>query len=239
MADLVLKGGAPNSTTIGVPFTPLMVDATYNAARVTLKPDEYNFGSFNGGHYRTAQVSGALTGVGAAGAVFSMRWANTNGLFLLKRLLVGYAITTAFTAGQLVDFDVVRDSAFTAADTGGTALTPFIGNNAKKRSSTMATSQVADMRISSTAALGAGTKTADTNPFGYATTAPTNLAVPTATVAGGFMQLTEMYVQDANAAHPEMFGANEGFNIRNVTAMGAAGVIKLYVVCDWAEVPGL
>ena len=138
-----------------------------------------------------------------------------------------------------MDFDVVRCSGFTAPDTGGTALTPFIGNNNKARTSLMSTSAMADMRIASTAALGAGTKTQDTNPFGYLTSAPINLAVPTATAPGGNQPLTDLYSLANAGQHPEVFGVNEGFNIRVVTTMGAAGVIKLYVVCTWAEVPGV
>jgi hypothetical protein len=195
-----------------------------------------------GGHYAAAQVSGALTGVAAAGSVFSARWAPPTGaaaFMVLERLQVGFVLTTPFTAGQVVDFDVVRCSGFTAADTGGTALTPFIGNNNKARTSMMSTSAMSDMRISSTAALGAGTKTQDTNPFGYATSSVINVAIPTATVPGGVLPLTDLYSFVNNGQHPEVFGVNEGFNIRNVTAMSAAGVIKLYVVCTWAEVPGV
>jgi hypothetical protein len=237
--DLILKGGPAPATSFGTPLVPALVDPTFGALRAVLKPEEFNFGGFNGGHYRAAAASGLLTGVGAAGAVFSMRWGLSNGLFLLKRVQVGYALTTAFTTGQLLDVDIVRCSGFTAPDTGGTALTPFLGNNNKKRSGIMATSQVADMRISSTAALGAGTKTQDTNPFGFLTNLPTNLAAPTATAPGGFLSVSDIYVQSENNEHPEMFAQNEGFNVRLPTAMGATGVIKLYVVVDWAEVPGL
>jgi hypothetical protein len=235
--DLIVKGGAIPSTTFGSPLTPLVIDPTYGAARVTLKPDEYNASGFNGGHFRVAQVSGALTGAIAASSVFSFR-SPAVGYSLLKRLQLGYAITTAFTTGQILDFDCVRCTGFTASDTAGTAIV-LTGSNNKKRTNGMNSSQLADLRISSTAALTAGTKTQDANPFGYLTNAPINLAVPTATLAGGFQPVVDLYAQTTNAEHPMMFQPNEGFNIRVVTALGAAGVIKLYVVVDWAETPGL
>lgn len=237
--DTIIKSGPAPTTSFGTALQPLVVDSTFGAGRVVLKPDEFNFGSFNGGHFRAGQVSGALTGAGAASTVFSMRWALSPGLFLLKRLSIGLALTTAFTAGQLLDYDVVRVSNFTAADTGGTSLLPFSTGINKKRTQTMSNAQVSDMRISSTAALAAGTKTQDANPFGFTMVEPINLAVPTATAQGGFMPMVDLYVQNENAEYPQMFGNNEGFNIRNITAMGAAGVIKLYVVVDWAEVPNL
>lgn len=242
MSETKIVGGAPTGTTFGVPGTEVLADSTFGAARVNLKPAEFMNQGMVGGHYTAAQVSGALTGAAAAGAVFSVRWSPPAAgppYMVLKRVQLGYALTTAFTTGQVVDFDIVRCSAFTASDSGGTALTPFTGNSNKNRSTIMSTSQMADMRIASTAALTAGTKTQDANPFGYVTSSPINLAVPTATAAGGGMQLTDLYSLVNFGQHPQTFGNNEGFNIRVVTAMSAAGVIKLYVVVTWAEVPGL
>jgi hypothetical protein len=237
--DIIIKSGPAPSTTFGTGLTPLIIDPTFGAARIIGKPDEWNNGAgFNGGHYRVAAISGLLTGVAAAGAVYSFR-SPPAGLSLLKRVSIGYALTTAFTTGQLLDLDIVRCTGFTASDTGGTALTPFTGNNNKKRSQLMNTSQLADLRISSTAALGAGTKTQDANPFGFVTATPLNLAVPTNLTPGGGLPMTDIYVANENNEHPEAFQNNEGFNIRNMTAMGAAGVIKLYVVVSWVEAPGL
>lgn len=235
-----IVGGTPSPSTFGLPGNEAMVDPTFSALRVKLQPAEYLNQGLIGGHYTAGQVSGALTGVGAAGAVFSARWAPSAGAvpyMVLKRLQIGYTLTTAFTAGQTLDFDVVRCTGFTAADSGGTALV-LTGNNNKNRSGLMAASSVADMRIASTAALTAGTKTQDANPFGYVTSAPINVT-PSATVPGGNMQLTDLYSLINFGQHPEVFANNEGFNVRAVTAMGSTGVIKLYVVASWAEVPGI
>jgi hypothetical protein len=240
MSDAIrVVSDAPQNTTFGMEGNGQVVDATFGAGRVSIRPNEFIGQGVGGGHYRAAATSGALTGVGAGAAVFSMRWAPPNGgsaLFLLKRVQVSWILTTAYTAAQTTDLDIVRCTAFTAADTGGTALTPFTGNNNKVRSGLMATSIVADMRISSTAALGAGTKTQDANPFSYLSMPPQG-AANTAFTTG--TMLTDLYAENILNEHPQMFGANEGFNVRAVTAMGATGVIKLYVVVEWAEVPGL
>ena len=235
----IIEGGAPQNTSFGVPGNAQVVDATFGAGRVTLKPNEFINQGVGGGHYRAAAASGLLTGVGAGGAVFSMRWAPPNGsapLFLLKRVQLAWIVTTAYTAAQITDWDIVRCTAFTAADTGGAALTPFTGNNNKVRSGLMATSVIADMRVSTTAALGAGTKTQDANPFGYL---PTGMQPAANTAFSTGVGPTDIYAENILNEHPEMFAANEGFNIRAVTAMGAVGVVKLYVTVEWAEVPGL
>jgi hypothetical protein len=236
--DIIIKGGPIPSTTFGQPLTPMIVEPTFGSGRVALKPDEFNGNGFNGGFYRWAGVTGALTGVAAAGAIFSFR-SPPSGLSTLKRVQVGYAITTPFTTGQLIDLDIIRCTGFTASDTGGSPFAPFTGNNNKKRTALFNTSQISDLRIATTAALGAGTKTQDASPFGYVFGNETNLAVPTATVQGGSLPAADIYAQNTNGEHPETFQPNEGFNIRMVTPMGAAGTIKVYVVVDWGEVPGI
>lgn len=229
---VTMTGGLPGPQSFGVDGTDQVVDQTFGAGRVVLKPTEYNNAQFQGGHYRMAAATGATTTIAGGGAIFSMRWGISNGLFILKRAQVGAIVTTAFTSAQQIDLDIVRATGFTAADTGGTAIT-LTGNNQKKRA-IMNSSQVADMRIATTAALGAGTRTQDAQAFGIGVCVPS--AANTAFQTGGFIDL---YKEDTVAEHPEAFGNNEGFQIRIVTTQGAAGVVKFYLVLDWAEVPGL
>ena len=231
--SLTVVSGTPSPTSFGIPGTENVIDPTFNAQRVRQMPSEYNSQGFGGGHFRVAVPTGALTGVAAAGTIFSARWAPAaNSFMLLKRIQAAMIITTAFTTAQAVDLDVIAQRAFTAADTGGTPITPITGNSQKVRSQFMQTSTMADMRISTTAALGAGTKTADSFAFGI-TGLPNTNALATGTA------LVDLYKEDAQAQHPVMFGPNEGFNVRMVTAMGAVGVIKVYLAVEWAEVPGL
>ena len=229
--ELRIIGGAPTPTTFGTPGIENVIDPTWAAQRSVLKPDEINGNGFNGGHFRAAGSVAGVTGVAAAGALFSLRWALANSEVLIKRIAVGAQITTAFTTAQAVDFDVVALRAFTAADTGGTAVTPTPGQQ-KNRTKFNGNSQVSDLRVTSGAALGAGTKTADAQAFGTGAIQQNN------TIGSGF-GLLELYKHDTMAQHPVMFGNNEGFNIRVVTAMGAVGVVRFYWAIEWAEVPGL
>jgi len=92
------------------------------------------------------------------------------------------------------------------------------------------------MRIASTTLLTAGTRTLDANPFGYAVF-PNNNTTASAAAKWDAAQLTPMYAADQpGQGHPLTLHPNEGFLIRAVTAFGATGVVKLYVVVEWAEV---
>jgi hypothetical protein len=232
--DGILIGGAPNPTTFGQVRTEGIVDPTYGAQRVVLKPSEYNFGGFQGGHYRVARVVAGVTGFGAAALMLSFRWTLPTAEALIKRVTVGVGVTTAFTAGQVVDFDLIKSTGFTASDTGGTAVSLASGTN-KLRTKWMNTSQVADFREAAAAAIVAGTKTFDTSPIGQGTIA----AGPTGATSVGLGGMIDLYKEDAVAEHPFMLTVNEGFNVRLGIALGAAGVIRFSYIVEWAEVPGL
>src|SRR6266478_6064133 len=101
--EIKLVGGVPQSNTIATPGSELLIDPTWGAARVKLTPTEINGAGFQGGHYRLAASTGALTGVAAAGAIFSMRWGIPQ-YKLLKKLSIAATITTVFTTAQAIDF---------------------------------------------------------------------------------------------------------------------------------------
>jgi hypothetical protein len=129
------------------------------------------------------------------------------------------------------DFELIAASQWTASDTGGTALFPV----PKRRSLMGQNSAVTDCRMSSTAALSAGTRTLDACGLRFVADGPPNVAIPTATLAVTRNELL-LYDNKEFGIHPKIFGINEGFVIRAVTAMGAVGVIKAYVHAEWAEV---
>lgn len=198
----------------------LAVDATFDAARVTLRPVEVL------GWYSLAAKSGLATGIAANGSIFSLRNISSN-LLMVRRVGVGFNTTTAFTAAQIVDVGLIVARAFTASDSGGTAIT-ITGNNGKVRTS-LATPTSVDCRISTTAALTAGTKTKDTNHLG--------LAAGWSGAAGQGIApaLNNLYSHDTGD-YPLILNQNEGINIDVITAMGAAGVGNFYVNIEFAEV---
>lgn len=193
------------------------VDTTFRANRVSLRPAELI------GYYSVSGASGALTGVAAAGPVFSFRNTGSN-LILVRRITMGFVVTTAFTAAQGLDYQLFRANSFTASDSGGTAL--FTAGQNKHRNSFTNITSAPDIRIASTAALTAGTRTLETNGMG--------IAGGSASALGASMPPADLLEQDAGD-YPLILAQNEGFVIANGIAMGAAGVIRLQVSVEYAE----
>jgi hypothetical protein len=145
---------------------------------------------------------------------------------MVRRVGVGFITTTAFTTAQQVDYGLMVARSFTASDTGGTAIT-ITGNNCKHRTS-LATPTSLDMRISSTGALTAGTKTLDTNHLAQ--------IGQWSGAAGAALQPAQNNLLSHDTGdYPLILAQNEGINVMNLTAMGAAGVIKAYVNIELAE----
>lgn len=193
------------------------VDATKAAARVSLRPAE------NIGYYSVAGASGAMTGVAANGPVFSFRNTGAN-LILIRNVRVGFVVTTAFTTAQGLAYSLVKANSFTASDTGGTAL--FVAGSNKHRNSMTNITSAPDIRIGSTAALTAGTRTLETVSM--------SIAGGAAQAVGAAMPITDLLENDAGD-HPLVLAQNEGFIVSNLIAMGAAGVIQLHVSIEFME----
>lgn len=193
------------------------VDTTFRANRVSLRPAELI------GYYSVSGASGALTGVAAAGPVFSFRNTGSN-LILVRRITMGFVVTTAFTTAQGLDYQLFRANSFTASDSGGTSL--FVAGQNKHRNSFTNITSAPDIRIASTAALTAGTRTLETNGMG--------IAGGSASAVGAAMSPADILEQDAGD-YPLVLAQNEGFIIANGIAMGAAGVIRLQVSVEYAE----
>jgi hypothetical protein len=193
------------------------VDATFRAARVSIRPAEVI------GYYTVSGASGALTGVAANGPVFSFRNTGSN-LILVRRLSIGFVTTTAFTTAQGLDYQMLRANSFTASDSGGTAL--YTAGANKHRTGFTNIASAPDIRISSTGALTAGTRTLETAGMG--------IAGGSSTAVGTNMQASDLLRYDSGD-YPLVLAQNEGFVVTNGIAMGAAGVIRLQVSVEYAE----
>jgi hypothetical protein len=193
------------------------VDATFRAARVSLRPAEVI------GYYSVSGASGALTGVAANGPVFSFRNTGSN-LILVRRVSIAFVTTTAFTAAQGLAYQLLRANSFTGSDSGGTAL--FTAGQNKHRNSFTNIASAPDIRISSTGALTAGTRTLETAGMGFANGSST---------AVGTSMPTEDLLRYDSGDYPLVLAQNEGFVVTNGIAMGAAGVIRLQVSVEFAE----
>jgi hypothetical protein len=226
--DVSIKGSGPNEN------IEQQVDPTYQAGRVSLRPLEWqsNSGGAQGGHFGLAAETGLTTGIAAGGAIFSFRWTDSARVAVIHRILVGAVITTAYGTAQEVSADAVVVRGFTASDTGGTAIS-MSANSGKKRSN-MASSLVGDLRIATTAALSAGTGTADTNAFGYWIAAGGGTAFNS---IGSQSGMSPLFQPLPGMEHAVVLSQNEGFRVRIPFAQGASGVVRYAINVDWAEAP--
>ncbi len=193
----------------------------------------------NYGHYRVAPSSGLITATtGANSPLFSLLWnpavnpvLGTFPQCLITRLYAVAQTITAFGAAQEFAVSAYVARAFTVADSGGTALTPFTTTaaNYQKLRTTMGSSLMADMRIATTGPLTAGTRTLDGNPFA---SSGSYLTTTTAPLPLNFM------ADVAAGEHPLCLAPNEGIVIVNPIAFGSGGTVRLTVGLTWAEVPG-
>lgn len=213
----IIQSGA-NSTVLQT------IDPTFLAARTSERPPEIL------GAYGMGLTSGALTGVAAAGTVFSFRWApaTTTQLCMVRRVEIGFSTITAFTAAQTLQYSMQIARQWTSSDTGGTAAL-FTQTNTGKMRTTMPTSAFAgggQIMIANTGANVAGTRTLDTQAVAFTQGSSTALATT---------MLNNPIYQHQPGDYPLILAANEGFIINNVQLMGAAGVINLTVNVEWME----
>lgn len=204
--------------------------STFRAQRVTVRPMDH--GSL--GHYSYGGFTGILPAALAANSeIFQFRWADASRICIINGVKISACVsTTFFAAGVPVQIDMIKSTGWTVAGTGGTAITPAA--LLKKRTS-MGSTLVAsgDIRIATTAALGAGTKTLETYAMAsLASPGPITASLNGQIVAPGTI-LFEADVE--HGEHPLALVQNEGFSIRSV-AVPATGTWTVGVTVDWTEV---
>lgn len=198
------------------------VDVKFSAGRMSEWPQECL------GDYRNSSFTGLLTAVAAGGELFNFRWTDAANLAVIKYLKVRFAVITGFTATQELAFDVVQATNWSTVGSGGTAIAPTATNLMKR--STYPQSKVGDLRISTTGALTAGTKTF----FGSSIMTDTKktLAAAATVQDADFEASIELVTQDK---HPIILLQNEGIVVRNTIAMGAIGTVRATVDIAWSE----
>lgn len=196
---------------------------TFRALRVESRPVDY--GAL--GSYRVSLLSGTMAaGLAANAEVFQFRWADATRLCVVQRVLLDGigGSATAFTAG-FGNINMVPARSWTADGSGGNAAT-LTGNNSKLRTSMGATLMGA-ARISSTAILGLGTKTLDTNAIGqYTFTVGTGVSVQIA-------PQVLLFGEDISGQHPLVLAQNEGFVLR--ATVPATGTWQFGATVLWTE----
>lgn len=191
------------------------VDSQHKSQRVSIRPLQCLAWSSFG------VATGVLpTGTAAGAALFSLRNTGAN-LLVVRRLTIGFAIATAFTAAQRLEFALSVARGWSTSDSGGTALTATSG----RHKATLAALSC-EARVAATAGLTAGTRALDPNAI--------------AMVAGGVgalgtsIPMTAMFSHDTGD-YPLLLGNNEGIVVSNALAFGAAGSGVAYVNLEVAE----
>jgi hypothetical protein len=202
----------------------------FRALSVQVKPLEME----SLGHYSYGGFTGILPAALAANSeIFQFRWTDATRFAVIRKIRISAVVsTTFFAAGVPVQIDLVKSTGWSAAGSGGTGVSPAA--LLKKRTS-MGSSLVAsgDIRIATTAALGAGTKTLE----GSALSALAAAGPITASLNGEIIPPGTILLQSevGDGEHPLVLATNEGFSIRSV-AVPATGTWSAAVQIDWAEV---
>jgi hypothetical protein len=206
------------------------VDGTnFRALRSASRPIDhgalgaYIYGGFSG------IIPAALT---ANSEIFQFRWTDATRLAVIRRIRLSASVTTTmFAAGVPVQIDLVKATGWSGQGTGGTAVSPAA---LLKRRTSMGSSLVAsgDIRIATTAALGAGTKSLEgTSLAALLAGGPiTNSLNGTIISPGTILWQAEI----GDGEHPLVLVQNEGFVIRSVAVPGT-GTWQVAVSIDWAE----
>lgn len=203
---------------------------TFRAQRVTPRPVDH--GAL--GAYAYGGSTGILPAALAANSeVFQFRWTHASNLAVIRKIRISASVTTTmFAAGVPVEIDLVKSTGWTVAGTGGTGLTPAA---LLKRRTSMGSTLIAagDVRIATTAALGAGTKTLETLSLSSIVAGGPITASLNGTIIAPGTILWQAEVGDGE--HPLVLVLNEGFSIRSVAVPGT-GTWRMAINVDWAEV---
>lgn len=199
------------------------------------------------GHFRTTALSGLTTTIAAGATVFSARFAPAAPNIYMRALLIKFSIraqiVASFSAAQELAYSAFVARNWSAADTGGTALT-LTAPNAMLNSISDIAPQMA-IQVAGTGAMTPGTRTVDSNPFIYCAGAQvTTGAALTSAVA----TLAEDYVVGSDQEYPFNMQGNatpfqalgngygpEGLIVTNNILMGTGGTVRLAFEMEWIE----
>jgi hypothetical protein len=206
---------------------------TFRALRSTNRPMDH--GAL--GSYKASILTGAMAaGLAADSEIFQFRWTDATRLAVVTKItLDGMYATTAFAAGAIRIYATVARS-FSAAGTGGGTAT-LTGSNNKMRTS-MGTTLLGELRVATTAALTAGTKTLDANSVGQVNTHSAQFGIATPVigwVGPSCGPNVDLFIPDQGGGeHPAVLAQNEGMVIR--ATVPGTGVWTLGMTIRWTEV---
>lgn len=203
------------------------------------KGSAFPYGYTHPNAYQITLLTGDIAaGAGAASEILQFRWSATSTgaaakLCLIQEIaLTGMRASTAFAVGN-IDIVATAARAYTANGTGGATAT-MTTNNAKLQTA-MQTSSVGEIRVATTAALGAGTKTFDAQDLGRITTHSSGGTGSATPIVGNIhLPLLTLFNDDeADNEGPIVLATNEGFSIR--ATVPGTGVWSAGFKIRWIE----
>lgn len=191
--------------------------------------------------YQIMVTTGTMAaGIGAASEIFQFRWTSTTKRALVHQVKLNFrSLGTGFTAGR-AQFTLTVARAFTAAGTGGGTAT--ITTNNGKLHTNDPTTALTELRIATTAALTAGTKTLDAQPMSDIECSVSNVAdtqfIPSSTGLDNLLWSADQ----SDGGTPIVLGADrtsattasDGVIIR--TTVPATGTWEASAYIRWSEV---
>lgn len=218
---------------VGANGTVVQAGVEHQTLRIESRPvDAPGLGSYSYGGF-SGIVPAALA---ANSEIFQFRWADATRFAMIRKIKISAAVsTTFFAAGVPMQLDLIKSTGWTVQGTGGVSPAPSTGILKKRTSMGSSLVGVGDMRIASTAALGAGTKTLET-----AALSALAAACPiTASLKGDIIPPGTILFQNeiADGVHPLILSQNEGISIRSV-AVPATGTWTFALEIQWAELAG-
>lgn len=206
--------------------TQLAVDSTHFAARISGRP--MHLGP-SGGSFSLGFLTGTMAAGLAAGAeIFQFRWVHATAKCIIRSINISAGGIGAWTPG-FGAFQLKFARSWTADGSGGSQIL-FATNDSKKRTDfpTTLLTGTGGVRISTTAALGAGTKTVDSNSLACHTFGVVNTAGWTLGAIG-----VPIWQRNTHDEYPIVLETNEGIVI--TATVPATGTWTAGVQIEWAE----
>ena len=197
------------------------VERATRALRITHRPTDY--GTL-GAYSAIAQTGVMAAGLAANAEILQIRWTDATRLAAVTDLrCAGAGSIIGFAAG-VTEFEAIIARSWTVAGTGGATATLTTNNN--KLRTSMGTSLMSEIRVATTAALGAGTKTLDTQGFANV------MSSVTATAGAVMMPPDDFFHADPND-HPVILATNEGISV--TATVPITGTWSAAFTAKWTE----
>lgn len=212
---------------------PVDTSVSEQALHVSVRPD----GCDALGHYIAHVFTGNIAaGAGALSELVQLRYTGSKVVLVYDVIVEHFrSLGTAFAAGNYL-FDVIKSTGWSVDGTGGATQVP------EKFRTSMAV-PTSTVRVATTAALGAGTKTLDANPFravrGIVSTAINAFMVSpisaAANITVGYAGSIPLILESVTPSpYPVVLVQNEGISIR--ATVPGTGVWEAAFTIRFAEV---